>query len=226
VSDEVARFVADKLGYIPEDLALFERALTHSSASKKSYERLEFLGDRIVGLVIARWLYERFPDEPEGQLSRRYNALVAREVCAEIARELGIPRLVILGRQAREDSASESGNVLGDVTEALAGALLIDGGMEVAEAFVRRVWTPYVEGQARAPQHPKSALQELAAARGVKPPAYEVVSRSGAHHNPRFTVRVSVNGLGEAEAEGSSKQEAETLAAAALLAQLTHNRPA
>ena len=217
MSDEVARFVADKLGYIPEDLALFERALTHSSASRKSYERLEFLGDRIVGLVIARWLYERFPDESEGQLSRRYNALVAREVCAEIARELGIPRLVILGRQAREDSASDSDNVLGDITESLAGALLIDGGMDVAEAFVRRVWAPYVEGQARAPQHPKSALQELAAARGVKPPLYELVSRSGAHHQPRFTVRVSVKGLGEAEAEGSSKQEAETAAAAELL---------
>ena len=226
MSGDVRAFISDRLGHDPKDLALFERALTHSSASKQSYERLEFLGDRVLGLIIARWLYDRFTDEPEGKLSRRYNALVTREVCAEIARDLGIADLVQLGRQAREDGASNSGNVLGDITEALIGALLLDGGMEVAERFVRNAWAPFVEGQARAPLHPKSALQELAAAQNRKAPIYEVVSRSGAHHAPRFTVKVSIKGLGEAEAEGSSKQEAETAAAAELLAQLEQNRSA
>jgi ribonuclease-3 len=170
--------------------------------------------------VIARALYERHPNEPEGYLSRRYNVLVARETCAEIGRELGIPALVRLGKQAREDRASESENVVGDVVEALIGALLLDGGIEVAERFVLNIWEPHLAGQRKAPQHPKSALQELAAARECKPPIYEVVSRTGAHHAPKFTIRVSVAGLGEATAEGTSKQEAETEAATALLKQL------
>jgi ribonuclease III len=220
MSGDVAAFVRDKLDHPPKDLALFERAFSHSSAGPESYERLEFLGDRVLGLVIAQALYERYPKEPEGKLSRRYNALVARETCAEIGREIGISPLIRLGRQAREDGANLSDNVVGDVVEALIGALLIDGGMEQAQGFVLRAWAPYLEGQGRAPHHPKSALQELAAARGCKAPEYSVVSRTGAHHAPRFTVRVSVAKLGEASAEGSSKQEAETAAAAALLSEL------
>ena len=217
---DVLRFVREKLGHDANDRFLFERALSHSSTGTDSYERLEFLGDRVLGHVIARWLFERFPDEPEGKLSRRYNALVARETCAEIGRDLGIPALVKLGKQAREDGASQSDNVVGDVVESLIGALLLDGGFDAAEAFIRRAWVTYVEGQGRAPLHPKSALQELAAARGCKAPVYETVARTGAHHAPRFTVRVSVPKLGEATADGSSKQEAETAAAEALLNQL------
>jgi ribonuclease-3 len=220
MSGEIAAFVERQLGHKPADLQLFDRAFSHSSAGPESYERLEFLGDRVLGLVIARALYERYPKEPEGKLSRRYNALVARETCAEIGRDLGIPALVRLGRQAREDGANLSDNVVGDVVEALIGALLIDGGMDQAQGFVLRAWAPYLEGQERAPHHPKSALQELAAARGCRAPEYSVVSRTGAHHAPRFTVRVSVPKLGEASAEGSSKQEAETAAAAALLSKL------
>ena len=133
---DVAAFVRDKLGHEPRDLHLFELALTHSSVGGESYERLEFLGDRVLGVVIARALYERYPDEPEGNLSKRYNGLVDRETCAENGREIGIPALVRLGKQAREDGASQSENVVGDVVEALIGALLLDGGMEVAERFV------------------------------------------------------------------------------------------
>ncbi len=226
---DIAAFVADALGYRPSDVSLFERALTHGSSGKDSYERLEFLGDRVLGLVIARWLFERFPDEPEGLLSRRLNALVARESCAEVGRRLGLPELIRLGPQAREDGAHHGDNVIGDVVEALIGALLLDSGLAVADRFIRAAWVESLEGQGQAPVHPKSALQELSAARGAKPPAYEIVSRSGAHHAPRFTIRVSVDGLGEAEAEGSSKQEAETAAAAALLDELmrtTSSRPA
>lgn len=216
---DIAGFVASRLGHQPRDLAMFERALTHSSVGRDSYERQEFLGDRVLGLVVARWLYDRF-DEPEGQLSRRYNALVARETCAEVGRNIGVSELIHLGKQARGDSAHHSDNVVGDVVEALIGALLIDGGFEVAETFIRGAWAPFLDGQGGAPIHPKSALQELAAARRLASPVYETVARSGAHHTPRFTVRVAIRNGGEATAEGSSKQEAETAAATALLEQL------
>jgi ribonuclease-3 len=217
---EIANFLRDAFEHEPEDLALFERALTHSSATRESYERLEFLGDRVIGLVIARWLYDRFPGEPEGKLSRRYNVLVARETCGEIGRELGLPALIRLGKQARGDGANWSDNVVGDVVESLVGALFLDAGLDAADRFIRRVWAGHVESQGGAPKHPKSALQELAAARNLATPEYELERKSGAHHAPRFTVRVSVKGIGEATAEGSSKQEAETAAADALLKQV------
>lgn len=217
---DVGAFVRDKLEHEPRDLQLFELALTHASAGIDNYERLEFLGDRVLGYVIARALYERHRNEPEGYLSRRYNVLVARETCAEIGRELGVPAVVRLGKQAREDGATQSDNVVGDVVEALIGALALDGGLDAAERFTARVWEPHLAEQRKAPKHPKSALQELAAARDCKPPLYEVVGRTGAHHQPTFTVRVSVPGLGEATAEGTSKQEAETDAAEALLGKL------
>jgi ribonuclease-3 len=220
MSSEIAAFVREKLGHEPNDLWLFELAFTHASADKSNYERLEFLGDRVLGMVIAEALYHRYPQEPEGHLSKRFNGLVDRDTCAENGRELGVPGLMRLGKQAREDGASQSGNVVGDVVEALIGALFLDGGLEAAKRFILDLWKTDLSSQRRAPQHPKSALQELAAAKGVKAPLYEVVSRTGPHHTPRFTVRVSVPILGEATAEGLSKQEAETSAAAALLSQL------
>lgn len=218
MTPDLAGFVRQKLGHEPRDMRLFELAVTHKSVGGgQDYERLEFLGDRVLGHVMARALYELHPDEPEGYLSRRYNVLVARETCAGVGRELGVPALIRLGKQAREDGATDSDNVIGDVVEALIGALMIDGGLGAAEQFIARAWGPHLAEQRKAPKHPKSTLQELAAARECKPPVYEVVGRTGAHHAPKFTVRVSVSGLGEATAEGTSKQEAETEAAAALL---------
>jgi ribonuclease-3 len=218
---DVAAFVRDRLGHEPKDICLFELAMTHKSVGTgEDYERMEFLGDRVLGHVMARALYDRHPSEPEGYLSRRYNVLVARETCADIGRELGVPTLVRLGKQARDDGASQSENVVGDVVEALIGALLIDGGLEAAQRFILQTWEPLLDEQRNAPEHPKSALQELAAAKGCKAPLYEVVAQTGAHHAPKFTIRVSVPRLGEATAEGTSKQDAETAAAAALLSQL------
>lgn len=216
----IAQWIEERLGHAPRDVRAFERALTHGSAARESYERLEFLGDRVLGLVVARWLFERFPEEPEGKMSRRYNALVARETCAEVGRELGVPAMMRLGKQAREDGATFSDNVVGDVVEALLGALFIDAGLDTAEALIRRIWAPYLESQKKAPQHPKSQLQELAAARGLKAPIYELLGQFGAHHSPTFRVKVSVPGAGEAEAQGASKQEAEKSAAEALLEQM------
>ncbi|MBT2187645.1 ribonuclease III [Sphingobium nicotianae] len=208
------------IGSPPGNLAPYEQALTHGSASAVNYERLEFLGDRVLGLTMSDWLYARFPDEKEGQLSRRFNQLVAGDACAAIAREIGVRHFLRLGKQARDDGAIDSDNVLGDVMEALIGALYLDAGMEAARALVKRLWEPMVEGQASAPKHPKSALQEWAAANNRKPPDYALIDRSGPQHALRFTVSVSINGAGEARGEGSSKQEAETAAALALLERL------
>ena len=217
---EIADFVREKLGHEPRDLSLFELAFTHSSVGGDSYERLEFLGDRVLGMIIAAALYGRYPTESEGFLSRRYHALVDRDTCADNGREIGVPGLVRLGKQAREDGASQSENVVGDVVEALIGALFLDGGIATAERFILELWEADLANQRRAPHHPKSALQELAAARGLKVPVYELVSRVGAHHAPKFTIRVSVARLGEAIGEGTSKQDAEKAAAEALLAKL------
>ncbi|SFS11068.1 ribonuclease III [Sphingomonas jatrophae] len=209
------------IGTRPNDPGLFARALTHSSvADAPSYERLEFLGDRVLGLNMAAWLYELFPDEPEGKLSRRFNALVDGATCAEIARELGIPGQLRLGKQARDDGAADSDNVLGDVTEALLGALWLDQGADAARALVRRAWADHVDTRERAPRHPKSALQEWAAANRCKPPVYTLEDRSGPQHAPVFRVRVEVPNRAAADATGTSKQEAETAAAKALLEKL------
>ncbi|MEA3051483.1 MAG: ribonuclease [Sphingomonadales bacterium] len=217
----VLAWLEEILGRRPSDTGLFERALTHASFGEAQYERLEFLGDRVLGLAVAAWLYEIFPDEPEGQLSKRLNALVARDVCAEVGRELGVGERVRLGKQAREDGAWDSDNVIGDVVEALIGALHLDAGIEAAQAFVRSAWGDRVSTRDKAPQHPKSALQEWAAAQERKPPAYRLAERSGPQHAPTFVVEVEIKGVGVASAEGASKQEAETAAAAKLLEQLT-----
>ncbi|WP_298400090.1 ribonuclease III [Sphingobium sp.] len=213
-------WLKELIGRAPKNRAAFEQALTHGSAKAVNYERLEFLGDRILGLLIGEWVYERFTDEPEGKLSRRYNALVSGETCAEIARGAGVPKHLILGKQARDDGAADSDNVLGDVMEALIGALYLEAGLEEARALVRRLWGNRVDTQTSAPRHPKSYLQEWAAANKRKPPEYVMTDRSGPQHALRFTVTVSIKGAGEASATGGSKQEAETAAAKALLEKL------
>lgn len=213
----LADWVEARAGHRPRDLALFERALTHSSRGGEDYERLEFLGDRVLGLAVASWLYASFQDEPEGNLSRRLNVLVSRETCAEVGREIGVHSVMRLGKQALEDGASDSDNVLGDMIEALLGALYLEGGIEAAERFVRRHWEHLIDNQTSAPKHPKSTLQEWAAANNRRAPEYALVDRSGPQHAPTFIVEVSIRGVGEARAEGTSKQEAEKEAARALL---------
>ena len=214
-------FVSEALGGEPKQPKLFKRALTHGSHGPDTYERLEFLGDRVLGVIVAGWLFDRFPNEPEGKLSRRFNVLVARETCGEIGRALDLPRFIRLGPQAREDRANMSDNVVGDVVEAMIGAIYLDGGLERADGFVKTHWAPFLDGQQKAPVHPKSALQEVAAEKKLGVPLYETVGRFGPHHAPRFRVRVSLGKNGEAEAEGASKQDAETAAAAALLEKIS-----
>jgi ribonuclease-3 len=220
LSAPLVSWLEQTLGEAPGDLAPYERALTHPSHGGDNYERLEFLGDRVLGLVVAHWLIERFPDA-EGKLSQRLNALVTGEVCAEIGRELGVPSYLKLGKQAQDDGVFQSDNVLGDVVEALIGALYLDLGLEAARRFIRARWETRVERLTSAPKHPKAALQEWAAANDRRPPEYKVTDRRGPDHALRFTVAVTIHGLGEASGTGSSKQEAEKLAAQAMLEKLT-----
>ena len=217
MTDRLSAWADSALGAPFHDKALLHSALTHKSVGADNYERLEFLGDRVLGAVIADWLYTQFPTEPEGKLTRRFHHLVSREVCARVARSIGIPEVVKLGQQARADGGSNSDNILGDVMEALIGACFVTHGFEACADMVRRLWADMVMGHAGKSKHPKSALQEWAAGNRRKVPEYRLVERSGPDHAARFTVAVSVNGVGEAEATGSSMRDAETLAAEAFM---------
>lgn len=199
------------------DLSLYERAVTHGSTGKPDYQRLEFLGDRVLGLAVAEMLYDRFPDEPEGKLSHRLNALVSGATCADVARAIGAGPYIVLGKQARSDGAAESDNVLGDVMESIIGALFLDQGTGPARRFVELLWRDKVSSADQAPRHPKSLLQEWAASTGKRPPAYDILSKSGPAHSRTFEVQVSVKGLDPVTATAPSKQEAETRAAKTFL---------
>ncbi len=217
---ESAAWARQALDHEFKDLKLLETALTHGGGRKRNYERLEFLGDRVLGCVIAAWLYTRF-DETEGELARRFAALVDKGTCAEVARAAGVSAMIRMEAAARQAGVHRSDNVLGDICEALIGALYVDGGLPAAEAFIRAAWAVHLDRRSTAPRDPKSALQEWAQAKRLPIPAYEVVGRSGPDHAPSFRVRVTVRGYAPEEAEGASKQEAEKQAAIALLARET-----
>lgn len=214
LTDETRAFVTRLTGHAPVDESLWRKALTHGSmGAEHDYQRLEFLGDRVLGLVIAEWLHES-GDESEGKLSQRLNALVSGATCAGIARAIGAGPHMLLGKQARDDGGHESDNILGDVMEALIGASFVERGYDEARRIVRELWADIVGGQTGTTKHPKSALQEWAAGNRRRAPEYRLVGRSGPDHASRFTVAVSIKGVGEAEATASSKGEAERLAAA------------
>lgn len=217
LSAEAIAFLTQITGSAPSRPDLWAEALTHGSMGEsRDYQRLEFLGDRVLGLVIADWLHEK-SDAAEGKLSQRLNALVSRETCADVARAIALPAHIRLGKQARDDGGAQSDNILGDVMEALIGALFVERGFEAARDFVRKVWErPMASGTGQR-KHPKAALQEWAAGNRRKPPIYTLVAREGPDHAAKFTVSVEVKGVGDARATGSSKQEAETAAARAFM---------
>ncbi len=208
---------------------LLIEALTHASAvprhtgrgpSKQGYERLEFLGDRVLGLVVAELLWRRFPGEAEGALTRRHTQLVRRETLAEIARAIDLGRHLILSPGEDAARTREVAGVLGDVCEAVVAALYLDGGIAAAERFIHRHWEALIEADAMPPRDPKTALQEWAQARGHALPHYETVKIEGPAHERRFTVAVRVADLAAESAAGTSKRAAEVAAAAALLARI------
>ena len=214
--DQLAGWAADALGHAFADPALLRRAMTHPSAGQPNYQRLEFLGDRILGCVIAAWLYDDL-DEAEGKLTARFHVLVDAPSCARVATALGVPERLIMDRATRAAHVARSTNVLGDVAEALIAAIYLDAGWAAAEAFVRRAWAPLIDTTAAAPENPKSRLQEWAAAQRLGTPAYAVTWKDGPDHRPSFRVSVTVRGHEPVEGSGTSKQEAEKAAAQAML---------
>ena len=221
--DPAARSWLNAQGFAIADEAPWLEALTHGSfngsgAEAADYQRLEFLGDRVLGLSVASWLF-RATGAPEGKLSQRLNALVSGTTCARIARHIGLPVHIRLGKQARDDGGADSDKILGDVMEALIGACFVQHGFDAARDIIYRLWAHELEGDEGKSKHPKSALQEWAAGNRRAIPAYEVVARSGPDHASRFTVRVTIRNVGEAEATANSKGEAERLAAKAFLEQ-------
>ena len=214
--------------------ALLHEALTHRSAAHGrgnplrrgdrrgvgSNERLEFIGDRVLGLLIAEWLIERFPLEQEGELGPRHALLVSRKVLGEIAADAGLSAALAIAPNEARAGVARLTNVLADATEALIGAMYLDGGLDPARRFVRRAWLPAVESQPLPPKDAKTALQERLMARGRPLPIYSVVSRTGPSHGPQFTVSVAAEGQAGTGTAGS-KRLAEHLAAADLLEKLS-----
>lgn len=212
--DEQARaFLVQHCGHPLKDDARWMAAITHgSTGEKRNYERLEFLGDRVLGLAVAEWLYLN-SDEAEGRLSQRLNALVSRATCARIARQIGLGPHIRLGKQARDDGGEDSENILGDVMEAMIGACFVENGFDAAGDMVGALWADTFAGKTGQRKHPKSALQEWAAGNRRRMPEYRLIERSGPDHALRFTVEVQVHNVGSAQASAHSKQDAETLAA-------------
>ena len=206
-------WIEEIVGEAAGNIDLYKRAVTHGSFGQDDYQRLEFLGDRVLGLTIASHLYERYQNEPEGNLSQRLNGLVSGKFCGMIAKSIGVSNHLRLGKQARDDGARASSKVLGDVMESLIGAVYLDHGFQTAQRFVLRHWSEHISGTSEDAQHPKSALQEWAAAQNRRIPEYELLEKSGPDHDLKFRVRVKIASIGQVEAVASSKQAAETDAA-------------
>lgn len=213
------------LGYSFADRALLQAALRHSSLAPgphgkkrgEHFERLEFLGDRVVGLAVADLLLKRFPGESEGDLARRHAALVSRETLAALAERIALGAKLHLTRGEDETGGRSKPTVLADALEALIGAIYHDGGLEPAREVVAKLFESKLDDAVGPPRDPKTALQEWAQGNGLPLPSYRTVSTEGPPHQPHFKVEVSVKGETPVTASGASKQAAERAAAVALL---------
>jgi ribonuclease-3 len=222
LSADLLAFAA-RIGHEFAQPALLARAVTHASLSsptRPDNERLEFLGDRILGLVMAEALLKADPNASEGQLAPRFNAMVRKETNADVAREIGLGEVLKLGRSEMMSGGRRRDALLGDAMEAVIAAVYMDAGFDAARALVLRLWGARIGGVAQDARDAKSSLQEWAQGRGMAPPAYVELERSGPDHQPIFTVEVRLEN-GEAErAEAGSKRIAEQSAAKALLARM------
>lgn len=221
ISDALAR----KLGHVFGCPSLLKDALTHPSfvgakkGKKKAfspYERLEFLGDRVLGLVMAEWLYALYPNATEGELAKRHAALVNRDALKFVAESIGLEEDLRLAHGEAIGVDRKNLAVLSDAMEAVIGALYLDAGLEPAERLIRRYWEPIIHEE-KAPCDPKTSLQEWAQGRGLPLPTYKVISRTGPAHAPQFEIEVSVKGVPPVRSNGNSKREAEKTCAELLL---------
>lgn len=210
------------LGYRFKDRKLLERALTHASvrsnsASRLDNERLEFLGDRVLGLAVAEMLHHALPDHSEGELARYFNRLVRGATCAAVGREAGIGKHLILSDSEAESGGREKDTILANAVEALLGAIFVEGGFDAGRDAVKRLWGDRFDLSPSVIVDPKSALQEWAQGQGLPLPRYAEISREGPDHAPRFVAEACLKGHEPATGEGTSKRQAEQAAAAELL---------
>lgn len=212
-----------RLGYTFKDAELLDHALTHISAAEggnprlNSYQRLEFLGDRVLGLVIAEMLFEEYATKPEGEMSQRLSELVSAETCAEIAAVMDLGSAVKLGVGEAKSGGRKKKALLADVCESVIAAVYLDGGLEAARALIDRFWRDRLLHPRRPLRDGKTALQEWAASRGLGTPTYRQVERAGPDHNPIFRIEVAVKGFEPAVGEARAKRTAEKAAAIAFL---------
>jgi ribonuclease III len=216
------RELETRIGYEFTDKSLLESALTHISAlsgksRSGSYQRLEFLGDHVLGLVVSDMLFRAFAKADEGELSRRLADLVRKEACAEVARKIDLGAAIRLGASEANAGGRQRTAILADVCEALVGAVFLDGGYGAAAALVEQLWGERLRTPARPLRDPKTVLQEWAQARGLPTPSYREIARTGPHHDPEFLVAVDLAEFTPAEGVGRSKRAAEQAAAAAML---------
>jgi ribonuclease III len=214
---------AERLGHAFASPRLLEDALTHPSLAgarqrKKGapYERLEFLGDRVLGLAIAEWLYETFPSASEGEMAKRHAALVNRDALRAVALDIGLAGFVRLAHGEDAQAARKNLATLPDAMEAVIGALYLDGGYSAARAFIHRYWQRDI-AVSETPVDPKTTLQEWAQGRSLPLPTYRVIENSGPAHAPNFVIEASVKGFPPTQAEGNSKRDAQKAAAVKLL---------
>jgi ribonuclease-3 len=215
--------IEHRIGYRFQDRRLLDQALSHISAfagvrnRANSYQRLEFLGDHVLGLVISEMLFRTFPKADEGEMSRRLADLVRKEACADVARAIELGSAIRLGASEVNAGGRNRTAILADVCEALIGAVFLDGGYPAASALIERLWSDRMHAPKRPLRDAKTQLQEWAQARGLPTPAYREVERKGPHHDPEFRVWVELPELAPAEGLGRSKRAAEQAAAAAML---------
>ncbi len=233
IKSDMPGALGGKTGYDFSNAALLETALTHASAQKKTArkpppagadgnardnnERLEFLGDRVLGLAVADLLIAAFPDEPEGSLAKRHTSLVQQQALVRVAREIDLATHLKLSAGEMKSGGQKKDKILADAVEALIGAIYLDGGFGAARNFVMKFWGAALQGQAQPPEDAKSQLQEWAQARALPLPEYKTVGKSGTAHAPQFEIEVSVKGHGKAAAVATSKRAAEKQAALKML---------
>jgi len=224
LSSELRAF-QERLGYRFQTPALLSEAVTHASMSspnRDDNQRLEFLGDRVLGLVMAEALLNLDTDASEGQLAPRFNALVRKEACADVAREIDIGAVLRLGRSEMLSGGRRKQALLGDAMEAVIAAVYVDGGFDAARALILRLWGARTTSVKQDARDAKTSLQEWAQARGLEPPTYVLVNRKGPDHAPVFTIAATLSSGQTAQATAGAKRAAEQDAAALLLAQLEH----
>jgi len=224
---ETAKFegLQAKLAHRFSDISLLSQALVHSSVAagkgaNQTNERLEFLGDRVLGLVVSEMLFKRYPDEPEGDLAKRHVALVRKETLAVVAEKIGLGAFVELSKSEGEMGGRSNPSILSDCCEAVIAALYLDGGLEAANSFIKDKWEPLMENTYEPPKDDKTRLQEWAQAQGLGLPAYSEVKREGPSHAPLFTMKVALSDGKSVFATGKSKRLAEQAAAGLLIDKL------